>query len=90
MGVPARVLDFWQAYDRLEPIGDSWMQSAMICQQLSTGHGYQLASVGVKHEPKSFTDFMPSQYRKPRKAASRGKGINPTVLRSRLEARFKV
>lgn len=82
---PARVLDYWEAFDRVEPIGDQWLQTAQICEMLSRGHTVAMAAVGQKLEPKTIEDLMPARWVAPktRKAPKRGLGLN--AMRAKQE-----
>jgi hypothetical protein len=87
--VPARVLDFWQAFDRIEPIGDQWLQSAMLAQMASQGHSLQMAAVGQSHSPKSYEDFMPERWKPDKKAPEPRKGLGLNAMRAKQEMRIK-
>ena len=83
--VPTRVLDFWEAFDRIEPIGEHWLQTAMLGQTLSEGHVLTMASVGHEHSPKSYEDFMPGRWVPPQKAPPPRKGLGLNAMRAKQE-----
>jgi hypothetical protein len=62
--LPRGALDFWAAFDRVEPIGERWAQSAMIAHQSAFGVYCQAGK-----DPPSFEDYMPTRWKRPRKKA---------------------
>lgn len=53
---PKEVIDFWEAFDSIEPIGEAWMQSARIGMQVSMGQAL---------EPRpTMDDFLPPRFHK--------------------------
>jgi hypothetical protein len=81
----SRILDFWEAFDRIEPIGGRWKQAAMIAHEVSINHAVTMATVGGKLDPKPIEDFMPPQYRPPKKAKPRKRGLSMSAMRAKLE-----
>ena len=65
--VPARVLDFWQAFDSLEPIGEHWKQTAETNALLAKLVDFQAAKIGVELEPTTVEDCMPARFRRKQK-----------------------
>jgi len=55
-------LSFWEAFDRVEPIGDEWEQTAMICEKIV----FELYAQ-AKMDPPSWEDLMPPRYKRTRK-----------------------
>lgn len=83
---PARVLDYWEAFDHVEPIGEQWLQAAQICEMLSRGHVVAMATVGQTLEPKSIEDFMPARWNQPTtKAKAPKKGMGLKAMRAKQE-----
>jgi len=66
--LPRGALDFWEAFDMVEPIGERWRQSAMVSHQSSMGVYLQAGK-----EPPDVDDFMPPRYkrRKPPKEVAK-------------------
>lgn len=60
--LPAGALDFWMAFDQLQPIGDEWFQTALIAQQSSFG-AFAQAGVAIPE----VENFMPARYRPKKK-----------------------
>jgi hypothetical protein len=58
----SRILDFWEAYDRVHALPDPWHQTAQICQQLSIGNSIQLKRDGDGSEVDSWKSFMPPRW----------------------------
>lgn len=59
------VLDFWEAFDRVDPIGDDWHQSAMLAMQIYQCYSAIMARGGQATDPKPFDDFMPPRWLPP-------------------------
>jgi hypothetical protein len=55
--LPRGALDAWLAFDRVEPIGEEWLRTAVIAQQASFG---AYCHAGVKGP--ELEDFMPPRY----------------------------
>lgn len=62
--VAPRVLDFWQAFDAVEPIGEQRLQSARIEAMLSRVVEYIAATNGHEMEPTTINDCMPWRYKR--------------------------
>ncbi len=60
--LPDGALTFWEAFDRVEPIGDEWEQTAMIMEKLLVKLYAQ-----AKMDPPSWQDLMPPRYKRVRK-----------------------
>jgi len=58
----SRILDFWEAYDRVHALPDPWQQTAQICQQISLGNSIQLKQFGNGSEVDSWKSFMPGRW----------------------------
>jgi hypothetical protein len=60
--LPQGALDFWMAFDQVNPIGDEWFQTALIAQNASL-QTYAQAGVDVPE----VDDFMPARYKRRKK-----------------------
>lgn len=60
--LPRGALDFWAAFDQVEPIGERWAQSAMIAHQSAFGVYCQAGK-----DPPPFEDYMPPRWKRPKK-----------------------
>ena len=60
--VDDELIDLWWAYYKLEPWGNSWMQSVHIAEQLSLNTAWVAASAGQKQKVFSWKDFMPTSF----------------------------
>lgn len=60
--VPKHVLDFWQAFDSVEPIGEAWKQAAQTQCLLERQIELEAMKVGAKFEPSTFERHMPARY----------------------------
>lgn len=58
---PSRVIDFWEAFDSVEPLGEQWMQTAQISHLLD--RIFACHSNSTKIYP--VEDYMPPRYTKP-------------------------
>lgn len=56
------ILDFWEAFDKVDPVGEEWMQTATMCQELSLMRSSILATHGGKLEPRKYTEFLPARH----------------------------
>ena len=77
--LPGGALDFWMAFDQLQPIGDEWFQTALIAQQSSFG---AFAQAGV--DVPEIESFMPTRYRPSKRKPASVSNINKdrdTLLR---------
>ncbi len=63
--LPRGVLNQWLAWDKVEPMGEEWMQTASIVQSINLP---MFARAG-KELPDVET-FMPDRYRRPKKRLS--------------------
>lgn len=64
---PKHILDFWEAYDRVEALPSPWQQTAEICAQVESVVGIQYAKQGVKdYKPKTKASFMPPNWKAPK------------------------
>jgi hypothetical protein len=66
--LPHGVLDQWVAFDRVEPIGEDWKQTASILSMLSNLAGTIAATAGITMEVADVNDCMPLRYQRPKKA----------------------
>jgi hypothetical protein len=82
--LPAGALDFWMAFDQLQPIGDDWFQTALIAQQASFG---TFAQAGV--DIPEIDSFMPARYKtvkkKPEPKKESGSGLDTLLRITRLD-----
>lgn len=60
--LPRGVLNQWLAWDRVEPMGEAWMQTASIMQAI---HLPTFAKAG--QDLPEVESFMPDRYRRPKK-----------------------
>lgn len=60
--IPKRVLDFWEAFDMVEPVGEQWSQTAQLSTLFHQLINVNLASAGVKSDPIDFESHMPPRY----------------------------
>lgn len=58
-------LQRWRAFDRVEPIGRSYEQTAMLCMQMDYLMSIVSAGHGGKYKPAKFKDWMPSDWIEP-------------------------
>ena len=58
----SRILDFWEAYDRVNALPDPWQQTAQICQQISLGNSIQLKQFSGSSEVDNWKSFMPARW----------------------------
>jgi hypothetical protein len=67
--VPERVISNWEEYDRIDPFGQEWHQTASTNQMLYGLLEYHYRTHKVKLKRAAFHHFMPQQYRsvKPKK-----------------------
>lgn len=59
---PKEILDFWEAFDAIEPIGDRWMQTATLSSVLDALMSIVAATGGMKKEIRDWESFMPSRF----------------------------
>jgi hypothetical protein len=60
--VPSRVIDFWIAFDAVEPIGEHWRQTAEVNSRLSQLAGLAALNYGAKLEQETSDECMPQRY----------------------------
>lgn len=66
--VPKHVIDFWLAFDAIEPIGDAWEQTAEINAKLSQILGLVAFGVhGAVLDSQTAEDNMPTRYARTKK-----------------------
>lgn len=61
-----RILDWWEAFDRINPLPDPWVQTATSCFEMASIQRVLLAVNGVKtddSEVPSWQDWMPPRYK---------------------------
>ena len=64
-----RILDFWEVIDRIDPLPDPWVQTAVICETIERGNTLQVVSAtGKEQEVPEYGDFMPPRWIRPPKA----------------------
>lgn len=56
------MLDFWEAFDAVEPIGEAWMQTAQTQCLLERQIELEAMKIGVPFEPSTFERHMPARY----------------------------
>lgn len=61
--VPARVLDFWLAFDSIEPIGEQRLQHAELLAVLHRLTTETLGNMGVPMKPVKIDGYMPPRYK---------------------------
>lgn len=92
MRVPRRVLDFWVAFDRIEPIGEEWLQNSILGHELSRLRSTIYAVNGTEVVPQPFEDYMPIRWtgrdkkNKPKQAKT---GLSMNALRGKIESRLE-
>lgn len=62
--VSPRVLDFWQAFDSIEPIGEQWRQTAETNALLSRIVEFQAAKLGMELQKTTIEDCMPQRFKR--------------------------
>lgn len=53
--LPRGALNFWEAFDAVEPIGEQWRQTAMLAW---------MSSLDKFQDPRDIDDFMPPRFRR--------------------------
>lgn len=67
--VNPNVLDFWQAFDSIEPIGENWRQAAQITTIVERLIEFTAAINGSENfTPSTIDDNMPARYHREKKA----------------------
>lgn len=84
-----RILDFWEAYDRVNALPDSWHETAMICQQLSLMVSAQAAASGIETELQPYQDFMPPRWVPPVRR-TKERVVTDEEVAAQLDRAFKV
>ena len=70
-----RVLDLWWSYYQCEPFGSHWEQTASLAATIHANSAMMAATHGVKMEPLSVVDFLPTDsmsWKKRTRLGSRG------------------
>lgn len=65
-----RILDWWEAFDRINPLPNEWMQTSLICHELARTQATVMASQGAKigkDDVRTWESFMPPRWRPPPK-----------------------
>jgi hypothetical protein len=57
-----RILNFWEAFDRVIPMADPWMQTAEICTVLERIIAGLFSANGQRYEIRGKEQFMPPQW----------------------------
>lgn len=86
--VSPQVLDFWQAFDAVEPIGEQRLQSARIETALNRVVEYIAAGNGYAMEPTSIEDNMPYRYKRERKQKVASKPTDTATDFQRMASAF--
>lgn len=88
--VPRRVLNFWRKFDRIEPIGEQWFQTALLGQELSRVRSTLFAVHGSNVQAETYQDFMPSRWsgRKADQAPKQSNKIALSNFQNRLEQKY--
>lgn len=55
-------MDFWTAFDAVEPIGEAWRQTATTNTLLERQIEYEAAKNGAVFEPATVDSHMPARY----------------------------
>lgn len=64
---PSHILDFWIAYDRVEPLAYPWQQTAFLCAQIEKLVAIENAKMkNEKYEQSFWFDFMPVHWERPK------------------------
>jgi hypothetical protein len=84
--VAPRVLDFWQAFDAVEPIGEQRLQSARIETMLSRVVEYIAATHGHEMEPTTINDCMPYRYKREQSPKATSKPSDPKTEFAQIAA----
>ena len=82
-----RVVDFWLAYDRIEPIGDRWLQTSILASSLSRIEATLFAANGAKGEVVDFREFMPARWIRDKPPKKKKSGISMMAMRRKLEGK---
>jgi hypothetical protein len=60
--MPRGALNFWEAFDMVEPIGEEWAQTALIAHQASMDLYCKAGKT-----PPDIEAFMPARYKRPKR-----------------------
>lgn len=72
------MLDFWEAFDAVEPIGERWRQTAETNVLLERLMEWEAAKHGQKFEPATVDNHMPARYIAPKKPKPKQTEQKPT------------
>lgn len=61
--MPTRVLDFWEAFDYVEPIGEAWRQTAETNVLLERQIELEAMKIGAKFDPGTVERHMPLRFK---------------------------
>lgn len=64
---PKHVVDFWIAFDSVEPIGEQWRQTSETNSRLSQVAGLLALTTGVKFDAEEPDDCMPQRFQRAKK-----------------------
>lgn len=84
-----RILDFWEAYDRVHALPDPWYETATICQTLSMLISVQAAGTGGEMPLQPQRDFMPPRWVPPPATRTKERVVSDEELTKRLDGIFK-
>ena len=87
--VDDELVDLWEAYYRMEPFGNSWLQTAVVCQTQSVTSSYVAASCGAKVKPTEWKHFMPTTFKQPKSDKPKRRMMSGEEAFAMLKARFK-
>jgi hypothetical protein len=79
---PTSVMDFWEAFDSIEPIGEQWLQTAQLSFLLDRLFASMIKG-GKVHEVE---EFMPPRYKPTEKAPGRKPVQSVGDIRSALQS----
>lgn len=65
--MPHGALDHWDAFDRVEPIGEHWFQTASIISMLTHVLSFIGIQYGANASPSTPNEMMPDRYIRPKK-----------------------
>ncbi len=57
-----RILDFWEAYDRVNALPDPWTQTATICTEINLLRATLAAANGMESSPTKQENYMPPRW----------------------------
>lgn len=91
--VPREVLRFWMAFDRVEPIGETRLQSAVIAHEIAALRHLMLmvnSKPDAKLEHPEFSDYMPSRWNEQKKRKPKQKQMSGFDIGEKLMKQFNV